>query len=45
MAQQTRKAKVISTGQEIEVYKLTSGEWCNAKDCTTKYQLHELKFL
>ncbi len=44
MENKTRKAIVKKTSQEVEVYKLKRGGWCNAKNCTTEYQEHELEF-
>ncbi len=38
------KAVLISNGNEIEVYKLNNGKWCNYKDCTTTYSKNEIKF-
>lgn len=40
-----RKATVKATGQEITVYKLRTGKWCDAIDCTTTYDESELTFL
>lgn len=36
------KAKVISTGKEIEVYKLRDGNFCNYEDCKTVYKPNEI---
>jgi hypothetical protein len=43
--QDTRKAKVKSTGEVIEVYKLANGNYCDYSDCKTTYKVNELEFL
>lgn len=44
MANKTRTAIVKTTGEEVIVYRLHKGGWCNAKDCTTKYTDEQLTF-
>jgi hypothetical protein len=44
MKNNTVKARLKSTGELIEVYKLKRGGWCNFKDCTTTYKDEELEF-
>lgn len=45
MENKLKKAKVKSTGNIVEVYKLNSGLWCNYADCTTTYKSEDLDFL
>ena len=40
-----RKAIVIATQKQIEVYKLNRGTWCDCEDCTTEYDEKELRFI
>lgn len=45
MAQETKKATIVATGEKIEVYKSKLRDtYINAKDCTTEYKFNELKF-
>ena len=41
-----KKAIVIATGKEIEVYQsIIRGTWIDYADCTTEYSKDKLKFL
>ncbi len=44
MSNKLLKATAIATGKKVEVYKLTSGEWCDYSDCKTTYTDFELQF-
>ncbi len=44
MSNNTKKAIVIATGKEIEVYKLNRGGWADYSDCKTEYKAEELDF-
>lgn len=33
-----RKAIIVATGNEIQVYKLSNGSWCDYSDCATEYK-------
>jgi len=45
MAQETKKATIVSSGEKIEVYKSKLRDsYINAKDCTTEYKPAQLKF-
>ena len=39
------KATVISTGKEVEVYRLMRGGYCDFSDCKTEYSETEVKIL
>jgi hypothetical protein len=44
MSRELRKATVLATKQQIEVYSRTAGGWVDFADCKTVYQENELAF-
>lgn len=40
-----KKAIVIATGKEVQVYRLNRGGWCNFADSKTEYKDSELRFI
>lgn len=45
MKNPTRKAKILSTGKIVYVYKLLLGGWCSADDHETSYLESQLEIL
>lgn len=45
MSNESRKARLLSTGAIISVYKLKSGGWCNWDNCKTVYSENEIQLL
>ena len=38
-----KSATIKATGQNVTVYKLANGNWCDAVNCKTQYKPEQLK--